>query len=300
MGDVEELMLDSADAMCTADAGSSACTAQSTGMFVSTAETKTTGVLGSLVDFLASVEDNLFPSLNGTIDDLNSASVGLYTIEVYTDLINGNVSLIQQYLAAAQNESTPLATALPEGELPIVTAKQLMVVEEGRTAVATARSNAEELYGTITSFMATEVTEVVAEFNTSTPSGTTTQQLLDPLRQIFGSVLQGRDIALKYHAMAEEQGETYMGYMTQKTWAVTLIFFVPFLLQIILTLLNRSYSKSSGHLVVNMCCNYFCLLLFVTLAIIFSMLAIASSTICEYHLEFVAEVRFKLTMPMQI
>jgi len=81
-----------------------------------------------------------------------------------------------------------------------------MVVEDGRTAVATARSNAEELYGTISNFMATEVAQAVAEFNTSTPSGTTTQQLLEPLRQILDSILQGRDIALYYHAICGRAG----------------------------------------------------------------------------------------------
>ena len=295
LGDVEGLMLDSADAMCTANAGSSACTAKSAGTFVTTAETGTTGVLGGLVEFLEAIDDEVTPSINATIDDLTLARVDLDSIEAYTDLINGNITLIQQYkdwliASAPADEATPLTTALPKGELPVVTAEQLAAVEDGRTAVATARSNAEEIYGTITQFMATDVAQAVAEFNTSTPAGTTTTQLLEPLDQIFDSILQGRDMALKYHAIADEQGETYSGYLTQKTWAVTLIFLLPFLLQIIMTLLNRRYSKSSAHLVMNMCCGYFCLLFFIILAIVFSLLAVVSSTVCEYHLELVAKV----------
>jgi len=295
LGDVEGLMLGSADAMCTANADSSACTAKSAGTFVSTAETGTTGVLGGLVEFLEAIDDEVTPSINATIDDLTLARVDLDSIEAYTDLINGNITLIQQYkdwllASAPADKPTHLTIALPKGELPIVTAEQLATVEDGRTAVATARSNAEEMYGTITQFMATDVAQAVAEFNTSTPAGTTTQQLLEPLDHIFDSILQGRDMAMKYHVIADEQGETYSGYLTQKTWAVTLIFSLPFLLQIIMTLLNRSYSKSSAHLLLSMCCNYFCLLFFIILAIVFSMLAVVSSTVCEYHLELVATV----------
>lgn len=288
-------MLDSADAMCTANAGSSACTAQSAGMFVSTAENQTTGVLGSLVYFLAAIDDDLYPSLNATIEELAQAGVDLDSIEAYTDSINANITLIQQYkdmlrASAPEDEPTPLTSALPQGALPVVTAEQQAAVEDGRKAVATARSNAEEVYGTISNFVATVVAQSIAEFNTSTPSGTTTQKLIEPLGQISNSILQGRDMALKYHHLANEQGEKYTGYLTQKTWAVTLIFLLPFLLQIIMIFLNRSYSKSAGHLLTSMCCNYFCLLFFIILAMVFSLLAAASSTVCEYHLELVAKV----------
>jgi hypothetical protein len=292
---VEELMLQSADAMCTANAGSTACTAQSAGMFVSTAKAGTTGVLGGLVKFLSTIEDELVPSLNRTIDYTTLAEVDLHSIEAYTESINANISLIQQYkdwllASAPEDEPTPLTTALPNGDLPVVTAEQLAAVEDGNKAVRNARANAEEVYEAVSNFVATDVAQAVAEFNTSTPSGSTTQQLLGPLRQISNSILQGRDMALKYHHLANEQGEKYTGYLTQKTWAVTLIFLLPFLFQIIMTLLNRSYSKNSAHLLTSMCCNYFCLLFFIILAMVFSLLAAASGTACEYHLELVAKV----------
>jgi hypothetical protein len=60
--------------------------------------------------------------------------------------------------------------------------------------------------------------------------------------------------------------------------------------QVILTLMNRSYTKCSGHLVVNMCCSYVCLLLFALCALVFAVLATASSTVCEYHLQAIDKV----------
>lgn len=58
----------------------------------------------------------------------------------------------------------------------------------------------------------------------------------------------------------------------------------------VLTLANRSYPKCSGHLVVNMCCSYLCLLLFLLCALVFSALATASSTVCEYHLQAIDKI----------
>jgi hypothetical protein len=54
--------------------------------------------------------------------------------------------------------------------------------------------------------------------------------------------------------------------------------------QLVFTLLNLACKKCSCHLILNMCIAYFCIILFLLLSLVFSLLSVATSTICTYHL----------------
>lgn len=208
--DVEVLMLDSADALCTKNEASQTCTPKSAGDFVQSTETNTTNLLTSLVAFLESIDDDIYPYLNSTIDDLAAAKIGLNNINAYADQINGNITVIQQYedwlVATTDGETSPLTASFPQGDLPLITAQQLSAVQDGVAAVDNAAASADDVYGTLRNFMETDVADAVAQFNTSTPPGTTTAQLREPLDQILDVLLDGRDATLKYYRVADEKG----------------------------------------------------------------------------------------------
>lgn len=295
LDDVEGFMLDGADAMCTSQEGSSACNPKSIGKFVDMTEAETTDTLAELVAYLEAIDDNVYPYLNATINDLNAAKADLENIEVYANQINADIALIQQYkdwlvASSPATTPTPLSEGLPEGDLPTVTNAQLAAVDDGVAAVNTALTNADDAYRSIQKFMATDVAQAVAEFNTSDPAGTTTQQLLAPLDQVSEALGKARDTTIQYYQTTDEQGERYTGYLALKTWAVSIIFLLPLLFLVFLTLMNRTYTTCSGHLVVGMCCSYVCLLLFLLLGMVFSLLAALNGTVCEYHLAVLAKV----------
>jgi hypothetical protein len=295
MGDVENLILDSTNALCTSDASSSFCTPQSAGDFVRTAETRASGMLTNLVDLLQSLGEELYPPLNGIIDDLDMAETDLEDIKVYISLIMGNRSRIQEYndwlfATSPDDEVTPLTAALPKGKLPNVTAEQLTKLDDHQSVIIMTRNTSEDVFGKIQNFMETDVPDAVTRFNTSATPGTSTQLLMKPLQNVFEKLLRARSLMLRYYALVYEQGERIEDYLAPKTWAVSVIFLLPFVLQIVFTILNRSNQKCSGHLLTSMCCSYLFSVVFLLLAIIFSLLAVVSGTVCEYHLTLLAKV----------
>lgn len=194
-------------------------------------------------------------------------------------------------------------------------------------AVDVGISQAQNVSASVSDFVATQMPQLEGELNPI--NGTTARQLLDPLEQLLVSILSARDRVMRAHADVEEGENQYGGYLTQKTWAVTILFLLPLLFQvrpsvggfgctgdwrrrqaqashhttaqrpntapprptqIIFTLMNRSYAKCSGHLVVNMCCSCLCLVLFTLCALVFSTLAVVSSTACEYHLQAIDKI----------
>lgn len=91
-------------------------------------------------------------------------------------------------------------------------------------------ARATDVQANVTDFVQTELPRLEGELNTD--NGTTARQLLDPLEQVLTAVLETRARTMRVHAEAEDGEEMYGGYLTQKTWGVTVVFLLPLLLQV--------------------------------------------------------------------
>jgi hypothetical protein len=101
-------------------------------------------------------------------------------------------------------------------------------------------AQAEDVRTSVAEFVSSELPQLQAELNPD--NGTTARQLLDPLEQVLAFILDARDRTMQVHGQAQDGQDKYGGILTQKTWAVTLVFLLPLILQV-----GAAVPRSNDH-----------------------------------------------------